>query len=137
MSAPKKRPSVIYAIQCVETGKVYIGCTEDFETRIRTHFVELLKGEKTRFVDRETGRVKSDWQKDFDRFGKDAFKVFILEKDVKPSNAYERETYWMEYYGARNSKFGYNTNSGQIQKPKIVVEPGMPDRMACKLPKAE
>ena len=128
MGARKTRPSVIYAIQCVETDKIYVGCTQDFDNRIRTHFKELEKGEKTRqdFYKRE--RVKSDWQNDFDKYGRDSFKVFILERNVKPEKAASLENYWIRYYDTKNPKYGYNIYSSVAEKEEIQIESGIPKK---------
>lgn len=126
MSITKKRPSLVYAIQCSENGKVYVGCTEDFQTRIAAHFAELRGGKKVRLV-APGKREGTQWQKDFDSYGRDAFKVYILEDNIPPADAYNREDYWIEYYDATNPKYGYNFIKGGVRYP-VAVEPGIPER---------
>ena len=126
MSVPKKRPCTVYAFQCTENGKVYIGCTEDFESRVRTHIRELEKGLKKRWLPGNK-TIKTEWQNDYDRYGRDAFKIFVLEENVPPVKAYAREDYWLDYYDATNPEYGYNIRHGAV-KIQFDVEPGIPKR---------
>ena len=69
-----KTTSTVYALRCEKNGKVYIGCTKDVGTRLRHHLLDLKGGRK---------RLKNpEWQMDFDLYGADAFKAYILETDV-------------------------------------------------------
>jgi len=131
MPRPKKKPCIIYAFQCAKNHKVYIGCTENFDVRIKEHFRELRGGHKRRYGGpwKPEGAPPSDWQSDYDRYGKDAFKVYILERDVPPEKAYSREDYWIDYYNAKDPDYGYNIISGK-KLPESIVEPGLPFR-AC------
>lgn len=125
MSRAKTTPSTIYAIQCEVNGKVYVGCTQDFQKRITTHFRELKKGIKDYRPFYSKERIKTNWQNDYDQYGRDAFKVFILEENVPPAKAYVREDYWLDYYDATNPEYGYNINHGAVTV-KFTVEPGLP-----------
>ena len=126
------RPSTIYAFQCEKNDKVYVGCTQDFESRIRMHFTQLKRGEKTRCLKsgRYGRRGKSEWQNDYDKYGKDSFKVYILEDDVPPEKALERECYWISYYDSANPKYGYNIRTGRPSSEPFSVEIGIPKRCA-------
>lgn len=108
----RKEPSTIYAIRCKTTGKIYIGSTTSLELRIAEHFKALSRGEKLRTVFTPKGqnnkRVKSEWQNDYDRYGKDDFEVYRLEDNVNPEERLKREDYWMKKYKANNPKYGYN-----------------------------
>ena len=66
----------VYAIQNKTTKRMYIGCTVDPQSRIRTHFVELEKGLK------KSKSKDTQWQTDFNLYGKDDFDIFIVEENV-------------------------------------------------------
>lgn len=81
--------SDIYAIRCKENGKVYIGRTYRLDVRIREHFLALRKGKTDKL---NTTYKKSGFQADYNKYGEDAFEVYIIEQDVPP-----------ERYGGRNT----------------------------------
>ena len=120
------RKFTVYAIQCTKNGKLYVGCSCSFDTRIKTHFAELADGRKD-YCDGRNSRVKSSWQIDYDNYGRDAFKVYILEDGVSYNDKSERENYWIEYYGSFKPEYGYNIKHRPVFVP-VKVEPGMPER---------
>lgn len=105
MGLPITKPNTIYAIRCTENGKVYIGRTQNFDRRIREHWLDLQRGFKRNMRD-------PSFQNDYDLYGIDCFEVYILEKDVEPAQAEAREAFWIAEYRATDPKYGYNKLNG-------------------------
>lgn len=97
----------VYAIRCKETGKIYIGCTKYPEDRIKQHFRELSRKQKT--VKDGKFRVPSAWQLDYDKYGESAFEFYLLESNISEEARFSREIFWIEEYKAFDSRYGYNT----------------------------
>lgn len=124
MGWPIKRPNTIYAVRCIENGKVYIGRTQDLERRIREHIYELRNGLKAC-----GGRKDTGFQSDFDKYGESAFEVYILEENVQPLDAQKREIYWIREYRATNPLYGYNISDGIASRPKTLpIRDGKPKK---------
>ena len=115
-----KNPSTIYAIRCIKNGKVYIGRTQNFEQRIRQHWLDLQRGFKGKMRD-------PSFQDDFYIYGEEGFCVYILEKDVPPETANEREAFWIAEYRATNPLYGYNKLNGD-PAPTFAITPGLPPK---------
>ena len=98
----------VYAIQCRENGRVYIGCTNNVGIRIKAHFAKLRKGVVTRYSTRTGRQEKTTFQIDFDHYGQDAFTVHILEENIDYRVRKEREAHWIKEYNATNPVYGYN-----------------------------
>lgn len=120
-----KTDSVIYALRCTVNGKVYIGRTQNLERRMREHFLELKKGYRERTGD---GLL----QKDFNQYGVDAFEVYVLEENVPPSKAQEREYAWMLEYRATDPKFGYNKIGSKQREGFVNLKKGLPPKITNK-----
>ena len=121
-------PSVIYAIQCTENGRVYIGCTAKYiaELRINEHMNALRRGEKTVW---RNGVVKTEWQEDYDKYGPDAFVAYVMEEVDESDKPFDVESFYMRKYRANDPKYGYNhvlkrDRGGNI---KIPVKYGFPE----------
>lgn len=125
MGWPIKAPSTIYAIRCKENGKVYIGRTQNLERRMKEHLSEFRKKQK----DLKTMRSRPDrgFQSDFERYGENAFELYVLEDGVSPKEAVEREYFWIESYRSTEPEHGYN-KQGRPQKYEALsrVMPGRP-----------
>ena len=120
MSLPITDPNTIYAIRCSVNGRVYVGRTKNLEQRIRAHHLELQKGYKRNMRN-------PAFQQDYDEYGLDAFKVFVLEKDVPPDQAEDRELHWIREYQATNPKYGYNSY-GADKAPTFEIADGLPPK---------
>jgi hypothetical protein len=46
------------------------------------------------------------------KYGKEHFKIEIIEDNILKKNLDEREIYWIAYYKSNNSEFGYNLTKG-------------------------
>lgn len=115
-----KNPSTIYAIRCIKNNKVYIGRTQRFEQRIREHWLDLKRGFK--------GNMRNpSFQNDFDRYGEECFAVYILEENVPPAAANEREAFWIAEYRATNPAYGYNKLNGD-NEPAFKFSRGLPPK---------
>ena len=74
----------VYKIECVQSGKVYIGSSVDCNKRIKTHFYE-------------GSTFETHWMhEDLERFGRDSFISEIVETVNDPDDLPERETFWIE-----------------------------------------
>ena len=118
MGWPITRPSTIYAIRCKKTSRVYIGRTYRLEFRIKEHFRELRKGQKTFYSYEKFERHPSNFQKDYNKYGEESFEVYILEENVPPEKCKEKEASWIEIYHSTNPLYGYNRHD---EKEKINV----------------
>ena len=93
--------SLIYKITNTKNNKVYIGKTDlDFETRWNQHQSDWIKGKKKVLYEA------------FSKYGILSFEKEIIEDNLTPKEACEREKYWIQYYDSY--KNGYNmTNGGE------------------------
>lgn len=91
----------IYSITNIVNGKKYIGQTDNYLARWKQHLLDL-KARK---------HCNSALQKDFNRFGKDAFVFNILEaRKNRMCLEEDRERYWMVFYRTYTEENGYNYN---------------------------
>lgn len=90
---------------------------------------ELRQGRKKQYK-RNTCQP-TNWQKDYNDYGEDAFKIYVLEKNIPPEIAYDRECYWIDYYKAANPDYGYNQRGGK--KTSLKIQPGLPFRACAEL----
>lgn len=88
----------IYAIKCLINDKIYIGQTNNYKVRMKQHLCEL-----------KTNKHTNKWlQHDFNIYGIDNFKYYILESNVPANMKYVKETFYMNMYGGTNSDLIYN-----------------------------
>lgn len=127
MGWPITHPSTIYAIRCKPNSRVYIGRTYRLEKRIREHFTELRRGQKTAFVYKGP-RALSMFQTDYNKYGEDAFEVYILEQDVPPEKCKEREAYWISEYHSVDPRYGYNRYDEHLKPIGPVPKAGLPPK---------
>ena len=103
----KNKPKTLYAIQCTENKKIYVGCCTNLESRIYQHFRELANNNKTmRFS--KFNRGNTPWQDDYNKYGKDAFKVYVIKRNVSATEAKREEFFYIEKYKSNDPDFGYN-----------------------------
>ena len=115
----------VYAIRCKENGRIYVGCTKNLESRIKSHFSELLRGEKSKNIG-SSMREDYQWQKDFNEYGRNAFQCFILESHILEENKRTREDYWVSFYHSTDPEYGYNIKHPIPTKLDLLFEPGLP-----------
>jgi hypothetical protein len=83
--------TVIYAIECLPTGFVYVGLSSDYRQRWRAHRVQLRRGSHT------AAGMNVDWRK----YGEAAFEVRVLEAlpyDVETPDAQKEELRWQAHF---------------------------------------
>lgn len=89
----------IYKITNIVNGKVYIGQTNDFQTRMYKHFYLARKGCKRHLYNA------------IRYYGAQNFEPSIIEC-VDDDLASSRERYWIKQFDATNRKYGYNGTDG-------------------------
>jgi group I intron endonuclease len=95
---------VIYKIQQISTGKVYIGMTSDYKRRRTNHLWRLRNKKHSSIL----------LQRAFDKYGEDDFSFNIIEEVVCPvERQYKEEVYFKEY-DCRNPKKGFNISPSGV-----------------------
>ena len=111
-------PKCVYAIQHKITKKIYIGVTNNLESRYRTH-LSLLKNNKHNAL---------LMQKEYNEHG-GLYDVFILDEIDSYLDRY-KEFQWMRYYKTQDEKYGYNAqDKGRMDKDVLPLKSGRPERM--------
>lgn len=89
--------SGIYKITNLVTSKVYIGKAVKVSSRFSAH----------KYLLRRNLHPNIYLQRSWNKHGEDNFN-FVKIEDCKIDNLPDRESYWVNYYKANDSKFGYN-----------------------------
>jgi len=87
----------IYCLKNIVNNKVYIGSSNDTNTRKRGHFHAL----------RYHRHANRHLQNVFDKYGEECFEFSILEQ-VGKLELIEREQYWIDSYNSADREYGYN-----------------------------
>lgn len=66
----------------------------------------------------------SNWQMDYDKYGRESFEVYILEENIPKEKREEREDFWIDKYRAADPKYGYNHRRERVFK--VQVTEGLP-----------
>ena len=104
-------PSIVYAIQCLPTGQVYVGEAGSYaDRRLHAHLYSLRVG------NHRNRRL----QEAFNLHGEDQFEFGVLEV-CEYYDASIREGYWIEKLKAYDLAHGFNK-----QRPKYVERDPMP-----------
>lgn len=82
-------------------GKIYIGKSNDIETRIKAHFSE---NEHNRTPHKPLYKAMK-------KYGQENFSIIVLE-ECSPELLNEREKYWIKEYNSTNNDIGYNILPG-------------------------
>lgn len=86
----------VYRIVCFATGEVYVGCTNDPKIRRVSHFRDLRRGE----------HINKNLQRAYDQWGESRFYFEVIERDIPPPEAFNRERYWIAHFDS--IQHGYN-----------------------------
>jgi group I intron endonuclease len=95
----------VYGIYNIINNKIYIGSSNTLCHRLTFHRRRLRRGNHPHAV-----HLQNAWNK----HGESNFKFLIIEElpsTVIKEEIINREQYWIDYYNASNSEFGYNTCS--------------------------
>lgn len=92
--------SAIYCIQNVVNGKIYIGQTKEYRTRMKFHLRSFKKGT----------HCNPYLQRVFDR-DPELLSISIIETPNK-SLLNEREIFWIDFFNSTDPKKGYNLAAG-------------------------
>jgi group I intron endonuclease len=111
-----KTNSGIYKITNFKNGKVYIGSSNDIDTRKEAHIRCLCNG-----------RANPLLQMDFIDYGIDVFTFEVLE-NCEPDDLSERENYYIKQYNSSNSDYGYNIQKTSRRKVVKYSPIGKPNR---------
>jgi len=106
LPAAPKAASGIYRIFNEVTGKSYVGSAINLNERFYNHVWHLERGSH------RGPKLVAAWQK----HGRKAFSIAVLEIVSDKDRLIEREQYWIEYFNAAID--GYNT----IQPPRPISE---------------
>jgi group I intron endonuclease len=98
---PSSLQSGIYGIKNLANGKWYIGQSTDLSRIKNDHFSYLIRNH----------HCNEHLQKAFNKYGKNSFKFYILEK-TSENILDERECDLIVFYKSNQPKFGYNIDSG-------------------------
>lgn len=90
----------VYRIVCFPTGQVYVGMAQIVKTRLYQHWRELKKGHHHNAL----------LQKAYNEYGRDAFFVEVLERDLSFDECEKREQYWIDHYNSAVD--GFNLTFG-------------------------
>ena len=112
----------IYAIRCIENGKLYIGRTTNLKNRVEMHFRELKSGKHT----------NEEMLEDYKKYGREKFEAYLLEENV-PFTERRKEFKYMEQFGTYDKKYGYNYKDASRRKKKeIDIIKGLPNNLFAK-----
>ena len=124
MNTKSNSPKTAYAIRCEKNGRMHIGCCTNVDQRIRQHIGELRRGQKTMRV-AYSKRGDSPWQRDFNEYGCESFKAYILEENIPAETASDIEGRYILKYRTNEPAFGYNLAVPKMPLPIDLIE-GMP-----------
>lgn len=115
----------VFGIRCSKTGRMYIGITGKHINVAITSYFSFLKNGCGK-VSENCGKslVTPIWQADYDRYGRDAFDVYVLERDIAKEDRTERKDFWIERYRTLDERFGYNRRAALYND--VVIEDGLP-----------
>lgn len=88
----------IYSATNSINGKVYIGQTNDFKSRKKSHFYAHNRKSYFYRALRKHGEKHFDWE--------------ILQTTIDESAANKYEKYYIEYFNSTDSEYGYNLTDG-------------------------
>lgn len=120
--------STIYAIRNKENGKVYIGRSTKLEHRIKQHWQEKRRMIQISKEPKFMGSL-TDFEKDFECFGQNAFEVYRIEECVPPEMCRQREAFWISEYNATDPRFGYNKSREVAVKVDSFIR-GLPPNIS-------
>ena len=104
--------SGIYKITNTINKKVYVGQSENLNTRYSKHLYRIKRNE----------HHNEHLQRSFDKYGEDKFIYEILEETEDLSLMDLRERFWIDYYGGINSDDTYNLKDPLLNEHNDYVK---------------
>lgn len=95
------KKGLIYCIKNKINGQKYIGKTVNAKKRIEQHFSDL----------KNNRHYNTHLQNSFNKYGKNNFKVEIVEENIKNKLLNKREKHWIKFYRTFEGE-GYNMTNG-------------------------
>lgn len=96
----RKSKPCIYCIENIQNGKKYVGSSlRGLAARKYLHRRMLTEGRH------HSKHLQRAWSE----YGPDAFRFFVIEKVLEPSQLIAREQHWMDALKAANPAHGYNS----------------------------
>lgn len=100
-----KKKYQIYKITNIANGLIYIGQTTfGIKTRLQNHFYESFKGSKY--------HKQMKLHLAMATYGKENFKIELIEEVFSKEEAEDREQYWIEKLKSQDENIGYNVTGG-------------------------
>ncbi len=99
--------TAVYGILCLANRKMYIGQSTNVKSRWNNHQYKLRKGEH--YAER--------LQKAWNRYGKDMFKLFIIE-ECSPESVYGRELHWIKKLMTYKPSIGFNRHWKEAKRQR-------------------
>ena len=93
----------VYLLHNIVNNKVYVGKTNDMSERWYNHCSLARSTNK---------KIKYFIHYAIAKYGLDSFTMSIIRKFDLESICLQAEKYWIEFYGSRNAKYGYNLTDG-------------------------
>lgn len=93
----------VYVIECLSTGKKYIGSSKKIQDRFTSHKRVLTRGKH------HNPYFQNAWNK----YGEEDFDFRILEK-CELDVLREKEAHWIKHYNTTNPDLGYNLTSDTV-----------------------
>lgn len=109
----KEKLYTCYMLKHIKTGKVYIGISSSFGTRISNHLLDLYGNRHSNYL------LQKDFNDDND------ISVKMLETFIPKERRSERETYWCGLYKGYDEQHGYNCIDKQLKKAFCESEQGV------------
>lgn len=121
--ARESRLYSVYVIRCKENGKIYVGCTDDVQRRVKAHMLDLRHHRKRSCGPHSGG---ASWQKDYDLYGEGAFEYYILQDRIANADKASVESYWINRLHSKEEDHGYNSHHAKSQPVPIPFVKGLP-----------
>lgn len=105
------RTMIIYKIQNIVNGKVYIGKTKHTFNK-RYHSSGIGAERVLKSYNYKGNGYNDHLKRSMEKYGTHNFKVSIIDYALTEEELNVKEIYYIQFYNARDSKFGYNNSKG-------------------------
>ena len=112
MSQYKEGLGVVYKIENLVNGKVYIGQTTRYQRRKRDHLNFLTIN----------NHINKNLQKDFNKYGEEQFNITIIKECKTLQERLYWEKYYIDLYGGIESKSTYNMTDKDSSNQQVKLK---------------